>query len=615
MGPSTRSDIIAAAILTDLRHQAKAGIHLVQNARQERQHDLQPSAVGWLRNLDMSTEQVKNEIRRFLEAEDKLALCLSGKWGVGKTYTWDTLLAEGFKDDSVKPPRYAYVSLFGLESLNDVRRTLFENTVEAASFKSVAPLEATVSSVSDRLAHLASKWRAGAGIIRGIPIIADYSGLAEKAGFLDVRDQIVCFDDLERMSESLDLKDVLGLISFLKEKKRCKVVLLLNSEALKGQDAKDFSVQLEKVIDINLTFAPTANEAVGIAIPDRLTLRTQMVAEYATTLEITNIRTIFKLLRICGRLEETLAGYDERIIKQVIHSACLFGFALYQPTEAPPIETILKHRLYSDLFGDREERTPKETQDAELLRRYGFLTADDLDLVVFDNIRSGFYDETAIRQEADLMAGRLALQDQDAAFSKVWDIYHGSFDDNADAFAAELKQSIKDNAVAISPANLSASIATLKKLGHADGLDELIKDYVDSRGEGKDFWVGDPVSPRFNIEDPDVIAAFAKKAAEFVDDTNLRDVATAIVRNRGWSDQTLDFINKHSADEMYAVIKAAKDEDLRLVIKGLTYFRNISNADDRMKSISAKAISALKKIGQESAINRLRVEKFGVVVD
>ncbi|MGV1121972.1 hypothetical protein, partial [Xanthomonas translucens] len=83
------------------------------------------------------------------------------------------------------------------ESLNDVRRSLFENTVEAASFKSVEPLEATVDSVSERLAHLASKWRAGAGIIRGIPIIADYSGLAEKAGFLDVRDQIVCFDDLE----------------------------------------------------------------------------------------------------------------------------------------------------------------------------------------------------------------------------------------------------------------------------------------------------------------------------------------------------------------------------------------------------------------------------------
>lgn len=586
---------------------------VLRDTRQKHRDDLQPSVlVSW--GAKMSTEQVKNEIRRFLRAEENLALCLSGKWGVGKTHTWETMLTEAFKDASVQPPRYAYVSLFGLESLNDVRRSLFENTVEAASFKSVEPLEATVDSVSERLAHLASKWRAGAGIIRGIPIIADYSGLAEKAGFLDVRDQIVCFDDLERMSDSLDLKDVLGLISFLKEKKRCKVVLLLNSEALEGENAKDFSIQLEKVIDINLTFAPTANEAVGVAVPDRTTLLTKMVAEYAENLEITNIRTIFKLLRICGRLKEVLEGYDERIINQAFHSACLFGFAIYQPTEAPPIDAILRSRPYAGLFSESKERTPDEIQHAELLERYRFLTADDLDMVVFDSIRSGFYDEVAIRREANAMAGKLDLQDQEAAFSKVWNIYHGSFDDNADAFATELKQSIKDNAAAISPANLSASIATLKKLGHGNGINDVIKHYIDNRDDGKDFWVGDAVSPRFYIEDPDVIEAFAAKAAEFGEDRNLHDVATSIVKNKGWSDSTLEFIDKHSVDEFYTTMKAAKDEELRLVVYGLTYFRKIGNADDKMRSISAKAVAALQRIGQESAINKLRVEKFGVDV-
>ena len=98
----------------------------------------------------MSTEQVKNEIRRFLKAEDKLALCLSGKWGVGKTHTWDTLLTVAFKDATVRPPRYAYVSLFGLENLSDVRRAVFENTVEAAAFSEKERLEATFSSVSER---------------------------------------------------------------------------------------------------------------------------------------------------------------------------------------------------------------------------------------------------------------------------------------------------------------------------------------------------------------------------------------------------------------------------------------------------------------------------------
>lgn len=561
----------------------------------------------------MSTEQVRNEIRRFLEAEDKLALCLRGKWGVGKTHTWDTLLAAAFKDAKVRPQRYAYVSLFGLETLSDVRRSVFQNTVEAAAFREKERLAATVASVSERLAQLSSKWRAGIGMIRGIPVVADYGGLIE-AGFLDVRDQIVCFDDLERMSDSLDLKDVLGLISFLKEKKNCKVVLLLNSEALEGQNAEDFHVQLEKVIDINLTFAPTSREAVAIAVPDRTTLLTQTVAEYSAKLEIINIRTIFKLLRICGRLEEVLEDYDERIIKQAFHSACLFGFAIHQPTEAPPIDAILKHRPYANLFGDREKRTPEEIQHSELLKRYEFLTADGLDLVVFDCIRSGFYDEVSLRREADALTGKLELKDKEAAYREVWDIYHGSFDDNGDDFATALMQSIRDNAAAISSSNLSASIAILKKLGHRDGLDDLIKDYVDSRDDGKEFWVGDTVLQHFNIEDPDVIAAFAAKAGAFGDDRTLKGVATAIVRDRGWSEGTLEFIDKHSADDFYNTMKEAKDEELRLIVYGLTYFRNIENADERMKSISAKAVSALQRIGHESAINRLRVEKFGVVV-
>lgn len=562
----------------------------------------------------MSIEQIKDEIRRFLKAEENLALCLSGKWGVGKTHTWDMLLAESFKDEAVIPARYAYVSLFGLESLGDVRRSLFENTVEAAAFKALKPMEVTVGSVSDRLAQLASKWRAGAGIIRGIPIIADYGSLAEKAGFLDVRDQIVCFDDLERLSDSLALKDVFGLISFLKEKKRCKVVLLLNSEALKDKNADDFNVQLEKVIDINLAFAPTAQEAVEIAIPKHSTLQLQWIAENVAMLGISNIRTIFKLLRISGRLEELLGNYDERILKQAIHSACLFGFALYQPNDAPPIKTILEGHPYARLFGDNEERTPEEIQWSELLIKYKYRNTDAFDAVVFESIRSGFYDSAKIKKEADALAQAHALQDQDVAFDKVWNIYHGSFDDNADTFATELKRSIVDYAAAINPANLSASIGILKKLGYDEGLDDVIKGYIDGRKEGKEFWAGDPFTPRFHVEDPDVAAAFEAKAAEFNDDRKLQEVVADIVRNRGWSDQILKFIDKHSEDEFYEILKSIKGDELRLVVHGLTYFRRISNPDTAMQSITEKAVAALQKIGRESLINRLRVEVYGITI-
>lgn len=561
----------------------------------------------------MSAELVKNEIRRFLKSEDKLALCLRGKWGVGKTYTWDTLLAEAFGRNTVTPQKYAYVSLFGLETLSDLRKSIFEHTVEAAFFNEKKNLEATFSSVSDRFVQLTSRWRAGAAILRGVPVVADYGGLME-VGFLDVRDQIVCFDDLERKSESLNLKDVLGLISFLKERKRCKVVLLLNSDALKEADAEDFRVQLEKIIDIQLEFNPSPEEAIETAIPDRSTLRSGLVAKHTIELGITNLRTVFKILRICERIEEALKGYDERVLRQAFHSACLFAFAYYQPEDAPPLELITEFNPYADLFGEKEKKTPEQIQHSELLRRYGFSKADNFDLVVFKSICTGVYADEFIKQEADQITAQLDLQDKDAAFTKVWDIYHGSFDDNGEEFATALIQSIIDNAPAISPQSLSASISTLKRIGYGDRIKEVITSYVQGRGDGKEFWAGDRIFGQSNIEDPDVKAAFASKAAEFADNSTLEEVATSIVKKSGWNDSDIDFLDQHSADDFYNAIKMARGEQLRLLIYGLTYFQNVGSTDARLPSITKKAIEALQRLGTESEINRLRVKKFGVEV-
>ncbi|WP_173998901.1 P-loop NTPase fold protein [Agrobacterium rubi] len=562
----------------------------------------------------MSTAQVKKEITRFLNSEETLTLCLSGKWGVGKTHTWNALLKEAFENGTVRPTNYAYASLFGLESLKNVRKTVFENTVGAAAFTEKKQLEATVASVSERLGQMGTKWRAVAGFVRGIPIVADYDGLTE-AGFLDVRDQIVCFDDLERMSDSLKIKDVLGLISLLKEKKRCKVVLLLNRDALEGQDAEDFRVQLEKVIDINLEYDPTAIEAVEIAIPtsQRSNMMKRLVAENTTKLGIKNIRTIFKLLRICKRLEEILSGYDPRVVTKSFHSACLFGYALYQPTEAPPLDKIMGPYVYLLPGHEVEKKTPEQIQQSEVLARYGFNTADDFDRAILDSIRTGVYNEGAIRQEADAITKNLTLSDRAIAFHKTWNIAHDSFDDNADAFAEELKQSIRDNAIAIAPQNLSAAIGILKKLGHTKDTAEIIQVYVDSRDDDKEFWIGDPVS-HFDMNDPDVLAAFAAKANQFQDDRTLQEVTKEIVQSGSWSPSKIAFLDNHTADDFYNALKNTKGEKLRQLAYGLTFFRQVTSEDDRLHSITAKAVEALTRIGRESNFNRMRVEKFGISV-
>jgi hypothetical protein len=72
-------------------------------------------------------------------------------------------------------------------------------------------------------------WHATAKHIKDItiPYIGIGITLPDKQDFKDI---IVCFDDFERLSSSMELEEVLGLISELKEQKNCSVVMILNED-------------------------------------------------------------------------------------------------------------------------------------------------------------------------------------------------------------------------------------------------------------------------------------------------------------------------------------------------------------------------------------------------
>jgi hypothetical protein len=151
---------------------------------------------------------------------------------VGKTYGWNRYLTEAAAAKSIELKRYAYVSLFGLNSLDNLKYALFENTVPVESIES-GPTFDSLRDVKDqaekflrRTLQLANVWSTTRTVLQGL----------ERAVFFAVRNQIVCIDDLERAGRGLAVKDVLGMATFQKERRRCKVVLLLNEEELSEED-------------------------------------------------------------------------------------------------------------------------------------------------------------------------------------------------------------------------------------------------------------------------------------------------------------------------------------------------------------------------------------------
>lgn len=77
----------------------------------------------------MTVALVRQAIRAFLRTPTPQVLCIRGKWGVGKTFIWSDVLRQTTEEGETLLQYYSYVSLFGLQSLDEVRQAIFENSV------------------------------------------------------------------------------------------------------------------------------------------------------------------------------------------------------------------------------------------------------------------------------------------------------------------------------------------------------------------------------------------------------------------------------------------------------------------------------------------------------
>jgi hypothetical protein len=556
----------------------------------------------------MSIKIVREEIKRFLEEKGSEVLCLKGKWGVGKTYAWNRYLQEVSDKGKLAFNKYAYVSLFGLNSLDDVKFSLFESTLGQGDLKH-RPTPETLQKGFDWLKKNYKKVTAWAS---QNPFIQSYLGKTEKGLFFFVRDQIVCIDDLERAGRGLTTKDVFGLISYLKEQRNCKVVLILNDEQLSADDKISYEKFLEKVIDTKLDFSPTSREAADIVFPTP-TENQALIHKNCVSLGITNIRIIKKIEKLVSRFEE-IFGKDNKLMNQIIHSSVLFAWSAYQPDEAPAMDFLKDFARLHGLGGDKDKTPEKERSWQELVRAYGYTSTDEFDATIFETVQNGYFDADRLGKAGSKQLANINDIDTKKQFEDAWNLYHNSFDDNEKEVLDALYSSAKKAVRFIEPTNLDSTISFLKEFGRPKEAKDLINHYIKTRGDEKDLF--DLQRPLFsrNISDPDLIEAFKKQRGSFADSRDPAMVLADIYTNHGWNLEDIDLLAKLSADEFYEIFKKTKDLDLHRIIKAALDFGRISDASDDMKEISKRATLALQKIGLETGLNAKRVTTHGVKI-
>jgi hypothetical protein len=565
----------------------------------------------------MSVQLVRSEALRFLSSASEEVLCIHGAWGVGKTYAWREFLGDAALANAVALDRYSYVSLFGLNSLNDLKYAIFESTVRVASSTS-GP---TFGSLQDTLKTLEWTGRKGAALLRRLPTSLvpgsqSLTDLLNSSYFLAVRKQIICLDDLERKGAGFSLTDVMGLVSMLKEERRCKIVLLLNTNALEGDDGKAFATYLEKVVDRSLEFVPTSRESAQIALAGSDDISKQL-AEHVIALGISNIRVIKRIEFMARELHNRLGDYHTEVFRRTCQSMVVLAWAYFQPAVAPSLEflTTKKARSTYDVT-DRGEATPQEASWNKLLDNYGYTWTDDFDLALLACIRSGYFDAEIIDKYARPMHEDIVAGNNQDAFRQAWTTFNGSFDDDEDEVVTAIATALRQRVQYVPLNGLNSTIELLKRLGRSSVATELIKFYIENRDENEKFWEIDD-HPFTEINDVELQEAIRAKRATYTKATpDTTGLLTQLTEGDGLNSPALAPLAASPVDDFVRVFRATKGNELRHMVEACLRYKRIANPTSDMREIMSRATEALEILGRESTINAERVSRlYGIKIE
>lgn len=544
----------------------------------------------------MGMSLVEKAVVEFLASDKAEVLCIRGKWGTGKTFAWTTWFGAAVAKKKVKLKRYSYCSLFGVGSLAELKGAIVQHTIDGGMLDT----EPTVATYAKGLAvkGLAS----GSTIASKLADNVGVKGVGELIGpgiFLLVRRQIVCIDDIERKGRNLDVSDVLGLTSYLKEHRSCKVVLVLNDEAL--HDKEDFERYLEKVVDKSLSFSPSASECADIVLGENNL--DGHLKSCCVQLGIRNIRVIQRIKAFADILLPKFSQYDIRAQKQVLTMLVVLCWATYMRDEAPPLEFLANPSM------ERARAMVQKIQLSEDQRRWhrlmdevGFHELGEVGKVIRDGVRDGFFDEAAL-EDAIRVSDRFYRKiDLEQAIHDSWEAFH-SFSGTAASIAEGLARSIANAVEIVSPQTLDTTVSLLKRIGHRDKALRLIELYVENRGgDTKAFEL--PKHSVISIRDSDVIAAFVAASSQQQQESRSTSVLDDIVGDLHLTSERLSVLRAIQEHEFFVYFKKGRPQSVGPIVQCCLAIAKKDFNDPLVVSVKG-AVERL--LAEDAVLNRVRL--------
>jgi hypothetical protein len=350
----------------------------------------------------VSTAQVKLALRSLITSPVPTVMVLRGKWGRGKTYLWRDSLEKFAPQAATRWSRYSYVSLFGVESLAQLRDAVLANGDPYEQIAGAAPDPAVNNPDAPSGLTRAVWWTrdwfrrrfSGKDALPDLAGRMHASGLAHAFLLRGVQQYLVCVDDLERRGEHLRLRDVLGYLSNLRDDRQCSVLLILNSDELSKADRDEFELLREKVFDHEVSYDPTPDDCVELVFPKDVA-GWDAVRGNCLKLGIENVRVLHRIRKTFERFNKEVEAGHQVARQRLAYSVPLLALCHYSREPFHPPLAFLRGTAADAL--DTATASDRESWKA-FLARYDAWTPTPLDAVIGDYLERGYIDRHSLSE-------------------------------------------------------------------------------------------------------------------------------------------------------------------------------------------------------------------------
>lgn len=265
----------------------------------------------------MSDTLFQKQINKFLSKEvnehgdGNEIIAIKGAWGAGKTHAWNYYLKQARDADKqakepeeqvetteeIKPlhlKKYAYVSLYGMNSIEDLRRAIFESVIDVKLIGDKTSWDTKLTNTWPHLCSIGRRWGRRLSSLLGFTPFSGVSldELAKSITARGINKTAICIDDLERRGKALKLAEIFGLANHLRESRSCRVAIIFNDEKL-SLDENYFSL-IEKTIDREITFSPSPQKSCEIAFENVAAPLNELLTKICVDFGFSNIRILKK---------------------------------------------------------------------------------------------------------------------------------------------------------------------------------------------------------------------------------------------------------------------------------------------------------------------------------